>query len=148
MWTNFAILDRQWGCALCRGVTRLDGAWSKKQVCRPMFEPEVFWKQMYYFEKKCSWHCWNFLAPPQWFGARGIVPSCPPRYVSGVMQWKSENFPENNLFTINCLKKGDFNTTISVSNVLSCNICQGFQTFCFASLCLESFFYATPRLIA
>ena len=43
--------------------TTLDGAWSMKQVCHPMFEPEVFRKQMYCFEKKCSWHCWNFLAP-------------------------------------------------------------------------------------
>ena len=28
-----------------------------------MFEPEVFRKQMYCFEKKCFWHCCDFLAP-------------------------------------------------------------------------------------
>jgi len=36
---------------MCRGATRLDGAWGKKQVWRPMFEPEVFWKQMYCIEE-------------------------------------------------------------------------------------------------
>jgi len=46
---------------LCRGVTRLDGAWGKKPAC-PMFEPEVFRKQMHCFEK-CLWHCCDFLAP-------------------------------------------------------------------------------------
>ena len=36
---------------------------------------------------------------PQWFGTRGIVPPWPPRYVSGVMQQKSENFPKVNKFS-------------------------------------------------
>jgi len=36
---------------MCKGVTRLNGAWGKKQVGTPMFEPEVFRKQMYCFEK-------------------------------------------------------------------------------------------------
>ena len=35
---------------MCRGVTRLDDAWGNK-FGAPMFEPEVFWKQMYCFEK-------------------------------------------------------------------------------------------------
>jgi len=34
-------------CVWVRDVTRLDGAQGKKQVWRPMFEPEVFLKQMY-----------------------------------------------------------------------------------------------------
>jgi len=29
----------------------------------PMFEPEVFRKQMYCFEEKCFWHCCDFFAP-------------------------------------------------------------------------------------
>ena len=36
---------------VCRGVTRLDGARGKKQVWRPMFEPEVFRKQKYFIEE-------------------------------------------------------------------------------------------------
>jgi len=32
---------------MCRGVTRLDGAWGKKQV----WPPEVVRKEMYCFEK-------------------------------------------------------------------------------------------------
>ena len=36
---------------MCRGATRLDGARGKKQVWRPMFEPEVFRKQMYCIEE-------------------------------------------------------------------------------------------------
>jgi len=35
-----------------RGVTRLDGVRGKKQVWRPMFEPEVFRKQIYYIEER------------------------------------------------------------------------------------------------
>jgi len=34
-----------------RGVTRLDGARAKMQVRRPIFEPEVFRKQMYCIEE-------------------------------------------------------------------------------------------------
>ena len=30
--------------------------------------------------RKYLWYCWDFLASPQWFGARGIVPPFPPRY--------------------------------------------------------------------
>jgi len=32
--------------------------------------------------------------PSQWFGARVIVPPCSLVYVSGVMQYKSKNFPK------------------------------------------------------
>jgi len=47
-----------------------------------MFEPEVFWKH----SRKYLWHCETFghprshWAPPYWFGSRGIMPPCPPRY--------------------------------------------------------------------
>ena len=75
-----------------RGVTRLDGAWGKKQVWRPHFRtwglPEtnaLYWR-MY------VWHCWafwrprNHSAPPQYFSAprviwpRVIAPPLPHRY--------------------------------------------------------------------
>jgi len=36
---------------LNRSVTRLDGARGKKQVWRPIFEPEVFRKQMHCIEE-------------------------------------------------------------------------------------------------
>jgi len=38
-------------CTALKGVPRLDVAQGKKQVWRPMFETEVFWKQMYCIEK-------------------------------------------------------------------------------------------------
>jgi len=33
-----------------RGVTRLDVTWAKKQVSCPVFEPEIFRKQIYCIE--------------------------------------------------------------------------------------------------
>ena len=47
------------------------------------------------FGRKCAveesslCHCCDFSAIPQWFGARGIVPPCPPPYASGrgVTRW-------------------------------------------------------------
>jgi len=60
-----------------RGVTRLDGARGKMQVWRPHFrtwglpEANVLYWRMY------VWHCWDFLAPPEWFGARVIAPPWP-----------------------------------------------------------------------
>ena len=35
---------------ILRGVRRKDGARDKKQGC-PVFEPDVFWKQMYYIKQ-------------------------------------------------------------------------------------------------
>jgi len=60
-----------------RGVARLDGALGKMQVWRPHFrtwglpEANVQYWRMY------AWHCWDFKAPPQSFGARVIAPPCP-----------------------------------------------------------------------
>jgi len=48
---------------MIRGVTRLDGARGKKQVWRPMFEPEVFRKQMYFIEESTC-DIVKTLAPP------------------------------------------------------------------------------------
>ena len=56
-----------------RGVTKLDGARGKKQVLRPMFEPEVFRKQMCCVDERTCDIVGTFRGPPQWFGARGIV---------------------------------------------------------------------------
>ena len=56
-----------------RGVTRLDGARGKIQVWRPHFrtwglpEANVLYWRMY------VWHCWDFLAPPQYFSAPRVI---------------------------------------------------------------------------
>jgi len=62
---------------MCRVVTTLDGTWDKKQAWRPhvrtwgLSEANVlFWKSAY--DSVVT------FGPPQWFGARGIVPPCPP----------------------------------------------------------------------
>jgi len=52
------------------------GARSKFGV--PMFEPEVFRKQMYCIEESTCDTVGTFWRPSQSFGARGIVPRCPP----------------------------------------------------------------------
>ena len=52
------------------------GARSKFGV--PMFEPEVFRKQMYCIEERTCDTVGTFWRPSQSFGARGIVPRCPP----------------------------------------------------------------------
>jgi len=97
---------------------------AKNNFGAPMFKPEdeskctaseanaLFRKQMHCFESKCTvseanalfwkmclWHCCDFFAPSQWFSARAIVTPCPPRYVSGAMQWNWENFPKRNKFS-------------------------------------------------
>ena len=50
-----------------------------------MFEPKFFWEQMYCIEEStCNiTGTSDFWAPPQWFGARGIVPSFPIGYAPG-----------------------------------------------------------------
>jgi len=53
----------------CRDVTRFDGARGKKQVWCPMFEPEVFRKQMYCIEENICDIVGTFRRPPQSFGA-------------------------------------------------------------------------------
>ena len=86
---------------MCRGVTRLDGAWGKKQVWCPHVRTWGLSEANVLFWKKCFWHLCDFLAPtvirpPQWFGPRGIGPSCTPRDTSGVIQQKSEKCPKIN----------------------------------------------------
>jgi len=48
-----------------------------------MFEPEVFRKLMYCFEKKVFMTFWTPAVIPR---PGNYAPSCPPRYVTGVMQ--------------------------------------------------------------
>jgi len=64
----------------------------------PMFEPEVFRKLMYCFEKSAYDIVGTFWSPAVIRRPAICVP-CSPRYVSGVMQLKSENFPKANKFS-------------------------------------------------
>ena len=57
-----------------KGVTWLDCARGKKQVGAPMFELEVFRKQMYCIEESACDIAGPFRRPPQWCGSRGIAP--------------------------------------------------------------------------
>jgi len=65
------------------GVTRLDGARGKKQVWRPVFQPEIFRNQMYCLEEITCDIVGTLRRPrshsaaPQRYGARGIVPPLP-----------------------------------------------------------------------
>jgi len=58
-------------CIVHRGVTTLDDARGKKNVCRPMLEPEVFRNQINcIIEESTGDSVGDFSAPPpQWFGA-------------------------------------------------------------------------------
>jgi len=53
-----------------REVTRLDGARGKKQVWRPLFESELFQKQIYCIEESACDIVGAFRRPPQHFGAQ------------------------------------------------------------------------------
>jgi len=61
-----------------RGVTRIDGARRKNQICRPIFEPEVLRKQIYCIEGSICDIVGNFRRPHNDFGARGIAPPLHP----------------------------------------------------------------------
>ena len=67
----------EYGVAV-RGATKLDGARGKKQVWRPMLEPEVFRKQTYCTEVRVTFL--GLFGTPQPFSARGIEPLAPRRY--------------------------------------------------------------------
>jgi len=51
----------------------------------PMFEPEIFRKQIYCFEKSAS-HCCDFLARRSDSAPGKLFPLSPLGYVAGVMQ--------------------------------------------------------------
>jgi len=55
-------------CRSSRGVTRSDGARGKKQVWCPMFEPEVFRKQIHCIEESVCDVVGTFWRTPQRFG--------------------------------------------------------------------------------
>ena len=56
-----------------RGVTRLDGAQGKKQVWRPHVRTWGLSEANVLFWRKYLWHCWDFMAPPQWFGTPILI---------------------------------------------------------------------------
>jgi len=55
---------------------------ARNKFVAPMFEPEVFRKLMYCFEKKVFMTFWTPAVIPR----PGNYAPCPPRYVTGVMQ--------------------------------------------------------------
>ena len=74
----------EWIDFLTELIFKLTGAWRGELApgarCKfgaPVFEPEVFRKQMYVYWRMYVWHCWDILAPPEWFGAQVIAPPCP-----------------------------------------------------------------------
>ena len=60
---------------MLRGVTKWDGARWKKQVSRPIFEHELFWKQIYFLEESACDIFGTFCRPHS-----DLVPGelCPP----------------------------------------------------------------------
>jgi len=78
----------------------------------PMFEPEVSRKQMYCFEKSASHIVVTIWLPAVIRCPGNFAPLPLPRYVSGVIQEKSENFPKINQFS-----------SPNVMNFYSMNIC-------------------------
>ena len=82
-----------------RGVTRLDGPLGKKQVWRHHVRTSSLSAANILYLRKYLLHCWEFSAPPQWFGAGELCALAPPYYAhalrlhmsqihcSGVMQW-------------------------------------------------------------
>jgi len=63
----------------------VSGAWGKKQVWRPMFEPEVFRKQMYRIEESAYDIAVTFWSPAV-IRRQEKCAVATPRYVSGVIQ--------------------------------------------------------------
>jgi len=57
-----------------RSVTRLDGAQGKKQVWHPHVRTWGLSEANVLYWRKYLWHCWDFSAPSQGFGTRGVVP--------------------------------------------------------------------------
>ena len=58
---------RGYAMALTRGITRLDGARGKNKFGAPMFEPEVFPKQIYCIEEGTCDIVGTFRRPPKCF---------------------------------------------------------------------------------
>jgi len=103
---------------MCRGVTRLDGAWGKKQVWRPRVRTWGLSEANVLFWKKCVWHCCDLLVPSTDSAPSKLSP-LPPRYVSGVTQKKLENVPKINKFSCP-----------NVMNFYSMNICNFRTQYC------------------
>jgi len=70
---------------------------ARNTFAAPIFEPEVFQKQMYCFEKSAYDTVVTFW-PPQWLGARGIVPPCSPSLRLSGYAIKTGKFSEKFIF--------------------------------------------------
>jgi len=68
--------------SVVRCATRLEGARSKKQVSRFHFRSWDLMVANLLYWRKYLWHSWNFWAPQQSMGDRGIVSPCAPLYAS------------------------------------------------------------------
>ena len=64
---------------MCKDATRLHCAWWKKQVLRPHVRTwDLSEANVAYGFEKSAYDIVVTFCPPQWFGARRIVPPCPP----------------------------------------------------------------------
>jgi len=61
---------------MCRGVTRLDDAWGKKQVWRPHVRTWGLSEANVQYWWKCLWHC-DFLVPRSDSEPGELCPPCP-----------------------------------------------------------------------
>ena len=86
-----------------RDVTRLDGARGKKQVWRPMFEPEVFWKQIYCIEESICDIVGTFRRPRS---DSTLGELCPP-FPSSLRPW---------VFASDGKRNGEIGTRIGKAN--------------------------------
>ena len=68
----------------------------------PMFEPELIRKQMYCIKESTCVIVGTFRRPPWRFGARGIVPPCPPLFTT----LRTNSTPKQ----IQTISKYDFHT--------------------------------------
>ena len=60
-------------CGSSRNVTRLDGVRGKKQVWRPHVRTWGLSEANVLYWRKYLWHCWDFMAPSQWFGTPILI---------------------------------------------------------------------------
>ena len=76
-----------------RDVTRLMAPGARRKFGAPMFEPEVFQKQMNCIEGSTWDIVGTFRRPSQWFGTRGIVTPFPPLIFTTLLgsSWKVLN---------------------------------------------------------
>ena len=111
---------------MCRGVTRLDGTWGKKQDWRPHVRTwglsktnVLFWKIAYDIVVTFS--------SPQWFATRGIVPPCPPSLRLWWYAIKIGKFSENKQISMSERHELLFHEHLQFSNKIQHGSCTGCQ---------------------